>query len=98
MSKKKQDLAALIMSTASKLETPDDMTQEEQDLFNDLAAICRHALAEDIVNLSKRIENHFHRSLTVRESKEHSEKQRASRNGAQIYYPPREVIINGQGN
>lgn len=76
------DLYTMIMHIAAKLGARDDILEpDEQDMYDDFAVICRAALAEDIARLKLAIENHWHQTLCISDSKQWQQDRRAKAEG-----------------
>lgn len=77
-----RNLYTMIMQIAAKLGARDDILEpDEQDMYDDFAAICRAALAEDIARLKIAIDNHWHQTLCISDSKQWQQERRARAEG-----------------
>ena len=76
-----RSLYTMIMQIAAKVEAMDMLESDEQDLYSDIASICRAANYEDMANLKKQLDNHWHQTLCISDSKQWQQERRARMEG-----------------
>lgn len=72
-----RSLYTMIMHIAAKIEAMEMLDVDEQDLYSDLATICRSSMAEDLARLKLLIDKHYHVVMSVDSSKAFSQERRA---------------------
>lgn len=70
------DLFTTMLKVAYKLGAGEELTNDEHDFFADFCMMTRAATAHDFIQMERLIDNHWHRGMTIAESRKYHQEMK----------------------